>query len=107
MWYASVGRITAEVLTIPLPLSTSPSVTAWFKAEMREDVGVSIAAATNATEEQRHHLTRVAWLAFDRWLARHQRLALLSGTAWKPNRQGCNTSSPILPLHTEGSARRS
>lgn len=80
-WCAEIGRTTADVLAIMFKLPVRPSIVAMFEAEMREEVGAAINATTHATEQERHHLTQIAWVAFDRRLAIHQRSAHYGGRA--------------------------
>lgn len=81
-WCAEIGRTTADVLAVlskTLPPKTS--IMGKFEAEMREEVGAAIDATTHATDEERNHLTQIAWVAFDRRLALHAQASPYAGRA--------------------------
>lgn len=80
-WCADIGRTTADVLAVLSKLPAKASVIAAFEAEMRDEVGAAIDAVSHATDEERSHLVQVAWVAFDRRLAIHQRSAPYGGRA--------------------------
>lgn len=89
-WCASIGQTSADLLAIRFRLPASRSIIATFETEMSEEVGAIIDATTHATDEERHHLMNVAWIAFDQRLAIHRPQRPFSG------RHQCGFSKPIL-----------
>lgn len=80
-WAASVGRIAADVAALTFRLPLPRHLRDLFEDTVRREVAAELLPIAHLSDEERHQLEDIAWLAFDRRVSHHAATGHLRGRA--------------------------